>query len=92
MKKIIMYLCDLCGAEYDCETDARLCEVSHVIPIELDKCYHLRYSSYNDSPFSKYPIRIRVKMSDGETVTYSFERGPAVRTEDSKNSDNVKSQ
>lgn len=92
MKKIVKYVCDLCGEAYDCQSDAGLCEASHIIPIELDNRYHPRYNSFSNSPFAKYPIRIRVKMSDGETVTYSFERGPVVRTEDSKNSDNVKSQ
>lgn len=68
MKKMELYVCDICGAKYDSEQMRRECEEGHKTPVEIVE------AEYDGSgiPGIKYPHRIKVKMSDGAEVRYEI--------------------
>ena len=66
MKEVKHYICDICGTEYNEKTKAKLCERKHCFPVEIVECRYVPY--YHNE--KGYPISVRVKMSDGEVVTF----------------------
>ena len=68
MKKIELFECELCRAQYGSESDAKKCEAWHVLPKEIvgSRAIAMRVGNEGD----KYPKTINVSMSDGKILTY----------------------
>ena len=67
VRKMELYVCDICGAKYDDEQMRRECEEGHILPVEIVEAeYGERISRAN------YPHHIKVKMSDGVEVRYKI--------------------
>lgn len=66
MKEVKHYICEICGAEYNDESKAQVCEKGHKKPVEIVKAGYVSI----DNNKTGYPIRITVKMSDGSEHTY----------------------
>ena len=73
MRKLTRYICEKCRAEYFNEEDAIACESEHIAPLELDM-KHIHYRNRLDYSNFKYPLRLRVKMENGDVVLYYLER------------------
>ena len=61
-KEVKKYQCETCGAIYETEDQAAVCEVNH---IHAQYISGERYTKRGDIPAS-----VDVKMSDGSVVTY----------------------
>lgn len=66
MKKINLYVCDVCGANYNEKSKCERCEKGHVKPKEI---IGTRYLSLEVNK-KGYPISIDVKMDNGDVVKY----------------------
>lgn len=56
------YLCNVCGAKYETENQAAVCEINHI---------HAQYISGEEyTKRGDIPASVDVKMSDGSVVTY----------------------
>lgn len=68
MKKIELFECELCNAQYNLEADAKKCEAWHVLPKEIvgSQAIAMRVGNEGD----KYPKTINVMMADGRILTY----------------------
>lgn len=62
MTEVKNYICDICLAPYFDAEDAKKCEKSHMLPVEIENM------QYKES--RKYPDVISVRMSDGNTLSY----------------------
>lgn len=62
MTEVKNYICDVCFAPYLDAADAKKCEESHRLPVEVE---NMRYRESK-----KYPDVITVRMSDGKTLWY----------------------
>ena len=65
MKKIELYVCDVCGTQYKEKIKCQDCEKSHVRPLQISG---LKYMPKECN--GGYPVHITVKMEDGKIVTY----------------------
>lgn len=74
MKVKTVYECEKCGQGYDNEEMCKECEINHLAPLQIISSKSLHYRSPFDYAYSKYPLRIRVLMENGEIVTYYIER------------------
>ena len=70
MKEATYYVCEICGASYQSEKQARSCEVYHVGIKGIEKANY----EMKGSRFGKYPKIITVKMDDGTSLEYSILR------------------
>lgn len=62
MKEETIYVCEICGCDYETKKDALKCENNHVKAEEIiGFCYR---------GHSEIPSYIDVKMSDGRVVKY----------------------
>lgn len=66
MRKIESYICEVCGSEYSEKNKAIKCETNHNPPIKIVGMRYIGFGNDNKG----YPIVIKVKMKDGEIVTY----------------------
>lgn len=67
MKIINKYQCDICGAVYDTEAEAKKCEFTHIMLTgQVTGIY---------SHAMEYPSWIEVKMADGKTLRYTRSEG-----------------
>ena len=66
MKKIEKFCCEFCNREYNTKNDAKSCEENHKTPIKIENSRHRP----RNEDYSGYPVRISVKMSDGNTISY----------------------
>ena len=57
MRKIDMYVCELCGTKYDSEGYAKQCERSHT---KVKSIEDVRYK-----PFKKEPYAVGIRLEDG---------------------------
>lgn len=62
MTEVKNYICDVCLATYFDAEDAKKCEESHLLPVEVE---NMQYEEQQ-----KYPNVISVRMSDGKTWRY----------------------
>ena len=62
MTDVKNYICDICLAPYLDPVEAKKCEESHRLPVEVENM------QYRES--RKYPDVISVRMSDGKTLSY----------------------
>ena len=66
MKRVDLYICEVCGTEYADKAQCKRCEKGHKEPKEITGIHH--------KPLTKdatgYPESIDVQMSDGKTVEY----------------------
>ncbi len=70
-----VYKCDYCGQEYLTPDECKNCENQHVKPVEIiQQNNRFHYHSPFDSDMWKYPVRIRIKMDNGDIVSYYYER------------------
>ena len=65
MKKIDLYVCEICGTQYKEKAKCQECEKTHVRPVQI---IDEKYMAKNCN--GEYPIYIMVKMEDGKTITY----------------------
>lgn len=61
-----LYVCDVCGAVFENEFDAKHCEKGHVLPEEVSPLVYPKKDIY--------PYRVRVKFGN-ITATYKYESG-----------------
>ena len=66
MKKVELYLCEMCGTQYNDKVKCEECEKSHKKPIEIFESKYLPYAVNHKG----YPQSLEVKMSDGKIITY----------------------
>lgn len=66
MKKVEHYICDLCRTEYNDKNMCEKCESGHVKPTKIDGATWVSITNN----YSGYPTKVRIKMSNGETITY----------------------
>lgn len=66
MKRVELYLCEICGNQYNDESKCEECEKSHKKPIEIFESKYLAYAVNHKG----YPQSIDVKFDNGEIVTY----------------------
>ena len=66
MKKVEHYVCEVCGTEYRDEKTCYECETRHHKPVEIRGA---KWVPMKENRLG-YPTQIRVKMSNGEIVTY----------------------
>lgn len=66
MKTIELFVCEICGTQYNDKAKCKECEKAHKYPTEVVSCKHLPYTSDR----SGYPIRVVLKMNDGKEVEY----------------------
>lgn len=66
MKKINLFVCEICGAQYKDEPYAKQCEGNHK---KINHIGKVRYLPISDNK-AGYPISIEVVMDDGERLTF----------------------
>ena len=66
MRKVTMYICELCGATYATEEEARKCETFHAGGEILN---------YEYIGGSRYPYRVTLRFNGGAKVPYIIEEG-----------------
>lgn len=64
MKEKTIFICEVCGSEYDNVENAQKCEKNHC------KCVEIVGSRYVGST-SNYPTSIDVKMENGKTIKFN---------------------
>lgn len=64
MTKRELFICEICGGQYNTEDECKNCENSHIIPKQI-----VRYSYI--PAISRYPYGVTIKMSDGEELSYN---------------------
>lgn len=66
MKKIELFVCEICGTQYAERLKAKDCEANHKKPVKIASTF--------DTPKSMnakgYPCRVNVLFDDGAEVTY----------------------
>ena len=65
MKKIELYICEICATQYKDKVDCQNCEKSHVKPVQI---IAQKYMPKNCN--GEYPVHITVEMKDGKLITY----------------------
>ncbi|MBP3772441.1 MAG: hypothetical protein J6I53_07110 [Treponema sp.] len=65
MKKVELYVCEVCGTQYKEKIKCSECEKSHVLPTQIIGWKYMP-KTFNGG----YPIRITVRMADGKDITY----------------------
>lgn len=65
MKKVVLYICEYCHKEYENNEECARCEIEHKIPIRIASAEY-----EPDGSGGRYPKKIRIKMSDGNAITY----------------------
>ena len=66
MKKINLYVCEICGTQYKDEPYAKRCEANHK---KIDRIGQVRYQSFSDNK-PGYPIAVELVMEDGTKLTF----------------------
>ncbi len=66
MKKVEHYICELCGTEYKEKEMCTKCEKGHKKPTGITGASFAPITSDG----SGYPVRVKIVMSDGKTITY----------------------
>lgn len=66
MKKVSLYVCEMCSSQYNDEAKAKECEKNHKKCVNVSSARYL--SIGNDK--SGYPLSLTVLMDDGVHVTY----------------------
>ena len=66
MKRIELYVCEVCSTQYKSKDEADRCEKSHYTP---QKIIHCRYLPFNEVE-KGYPVRIDVQFEDGAVLRY----------------------
>ena len=74
MKETMLYICEICGEEYNERKEAEDCEASHIKPKRLAKMkfrpYKIEKGTFSPKVEGRYPEWIDIEMQDGNTVTY----------------------
>ena len=68
MKKLELYVCEICNTQYNEKNKAIECEKSHKIPTG---CVGSRYRAMK-SNYQGYPDRIKVTFNDGSVIEYEY--------------------
>ena len=66
MKEVKHFICDICGTEYKDKNACSECERGHYRPLEISGAKFVSMKSNR----SGYPTQVRIKMSNGEIITY----------------------
>ena len=67
MKKIVSYMCDHCGYEYETEEEAIECEQNHKHKLSVLKVIHAPINEATDG----YPGMVMLTGEDGKQVWYT---------------------
>lgn len=67
MKEVKQYICDICGTQYKDKEKCKDCESMHHQPVKIDGAVWV----FMKSNGSGYPTKVHIKMSNGETITYT---------------------
>ena len=70
MQKIITYMCDHCGYEYDTEEEAIVCEQNHKHELRVLEAIHTPINEAVDG----YPGRVILTGEDGKHVWYTRDK------------------
>ena len=66
MKKIQLFVCEICGTQFSSEKEAERCEKHHRIPKSFVKSQYRCCNASADG----YPDRIEIKFDDGKVLQY----------------------
>lgn len=66
MRETKLYICEVCGTQYADKKKCLACEKSHKKPVNIVNCKYIPQKDNNKG----YPIRIDIKMEDGNIVSY----------------------
>lgn len=66
MKELKLFVCEICGTQYNEKKKCQECETSHKKPKNI---VHARYVPYRNNK-SGYPNKIEVEFSYGEVLSY----------------------
>ena len=69
MKEKKLYICEICGVEYNEKTKAERCEAGHIKPKKIVDAKYYGYGA--DS--SGFPCKVIIELENGEKI--SFKRG-----------------
>ncbi len=67
MKEQTLYICEFCETKYADKEEAKKCERSHVVAMDIVDSKYLPYK--NDG--TGKPHKVRIRFSDGTEWTYS---------------------
>lgn len=70
MQKIINYVCDHCGYEYETEEEAIVCEQNHKLELRVFEAIHTPIGEAADG----YPRRVILTGEDGKHVWYTRDK------------------
>ena len=71
MKKIEVYQCELCGAQYKSEEECKECENYHIKPVSVVCAKWLPKGFLKDDPKADgLPLKVSVTFEDGTTLDY----------------------
>lgn len=65
MKALSQFQCEICNTVYKSETECKVCEDSHYLPVTI-KVY--KFNSYKND--GEYPQYIDVAMENGKIIRY----------------------
>ena len=68
MKTKTLFICDVCGTQYDDEDACVMCEKNHTIPKKVVEVTYI--AELNKAP--AYPDYITIEFDDGRRVRYGF--------------------
>ena len=69
MKKIEVYQCELCGAQYNTEDECKECENYHIKPVPVGiSC--AKWLPKGLSKANGFPMKVSVTFEDGTTLVY----------------------
>lgn len=66
MKIRTLYTCEICHTDYNNESDAVNCERTHMQKLSIVESKYLGYHLDH----STFPIRIKIKNDNGDTIWY----------------------
>lgn len=67
MKKIEVYQCELCGAQYNTEDECKECENYHIKPVSIAGA---KWLPKGLSKANGFPMKVSVVFEDGTTLDY----------------------
>lgn len=67
MKKVQIYVCDVCGTNYTNKEECQECENHHTRPVRI---FDGTYLSKKCCPWQHVPVMLKVEFDNGEIAEY----------------------
>lgn len=65
MKKIELFVCEICGTQYSSKLACESCEKSHKIPVKI-----VRQRYVDPKNHGGYPVSVTIEFNNGEQLVY----------------------